>query len=355
VLAKVPSSRRRAHAGPLSLRLFRWIAREACRVGIPNRRWEMPPIDGIKPFSCTSREGHAIHGWCVRPERPRGTVIIVHGVTRNCTLDGIPRWGRLFMRAGFAAVAIDLRGHGKSDDGVVTFGVGEAADIRGAIDACAAHGLPSPCIVVGGSLGALAAQRAAIEDERIEAVVLLSMPAWPWQGIRRGGAAIAEIIAFEVTRNVPRLAGLLARMVFGLGCCARLIAVMINAAYGRDILADGDIRRLRVPPRTRVLAITGDVDTYDWRLTQLAWTRWDRGRGCRPLTTPAQAPDQDAWFLLARGHHHPPVVPHVLQWPRLKRALLEFLVVVAPLKALPQPIPARERTAFYQARARVAR
>jgi pimeloyl-ACP methyl ester carboxylesterase len=308
------------------------IARLCFRLCIPNRRWEMPRVPGAREFTAWTPEGNAIRGWCARPDAPpRATVLIVHGITRNCTLDGIPRWGRLLLRAGCAVTAIDLRGHGHSDDGITTFGAGEARDLRAALDACVEQGMPGPYLVVGGSLGALAAQRAAIDDPRIAGLVLLSMPAWPWQGIKCGGEAVAEIFAWELSRRIhPAIAHAVSKRLRVIGRAARLVAMVVNAAHGHDILAAGDIRRLVPPPSTRVLSITGDHDTYDWRLTRAAWRRWGRGERCRAGLSPAEAPRQGSWFMLAKGYHHPPIDPHVLQWPRLPRALLELVEQVAP-------------------------
>ena len=154
-------------------------------IGLPTcplARWSPLGNPGAQAFTAWTAQGNAIRGWCALPQQPpRATVLIVHGITRNCTLDGIPRWGRLLLRAQCAVVAIDLRGHGHSDDGITTFGVGEASDLRAALDTCISQGMPGPYVVIGGSLGALAAQRAAVDDPRIAGAVLVSMPAWPWK------------------------------------------------------------------------------------------------------------------------------------------------------------------------------
>ncbi len=77
-----------------------------------------------------------------------------------------------------------------------------------------------------------------------------------------------------------------------------------------------------------MLSVTGDADTYDWRLTRAAWRHWHRGEACRAGLSPKEAPTQRSWFMLARGYHHPPIMPNVLNWPRLPRALIELIGLV---------------------------
>ncbi len=74
-------------------------------------------------------------------------------------------------------------------------------------------------MLIGGLAGrARRAARRRVEDSRIKGVVLVSMPAWPWQGIRKGGEAIAELLIWELGRSLhPRLAQFIARRVRAVG------------------------------------------------------------------------------------------------------------------------------------------
>lgn len=115
----------------------------------------------------------ATHTWSPRAEPPMGTVVLVHGVTG---------WHRTWWRvgpaladAGWRAVAVDLRGHGRSPriEGFAT--VGElATDLAAVIE-----GLGAPVdAVVAHSLGAaVAAELAHERPELMRGVVLEDPPA----------------------------------------------------------------------------------------------------------------------------------------------------------------------------------
>jgi pimeloyl-ACP methyl ester carboxylesterase len=303
----------------------RTAARALFSFAMPHRRWRVPA--GTHEFETHARDRVRLRGWVRAPARPIGTVLIVHGLTRNCTLDGIPWWSEQFVAHGWATAAVDLRGHGRSGNAIITFGAHEALDVRAALDACARLGFPRPWVVMGGSLGALAAQCAALDDPRIDGVALLAMPASPWHGVRKGGRAIAELARSELDTHLGRPAATLAAGVLtACGRAARGIARLVDAAHGGDILAAGDVRRRPLPkPLPSVLAIVGDRDVYDWRMTAAAFAPWRAAAGARPFLSPAQAPDQRAWFVLAPGYGHPPASPHLLEWPNLRGVLLEFL------------------------------
>jgi alpha-beta hydrolase superfamily lysophospholipase len=327
-------ARLRAALGPVQRRTWRAAAIGFFRLMMPNRHWRLPRIAGVRELRTLSDDGVPLAGWCAAPDRPRGTVLIVHGLTRNCTLDGIPDWGRAFLDDGFAVGAIDLRGHGRSGDGVLSFGASEGRDVSAALAALAAQGYPPPYVCMGGSLGALAAQRAAVNDRHISGVALVAMPAWPWHGVRAGGRAIADLALAELSERMGAVPAAAAAVALrAAGRWARGVAALVNAAHGFDALAAGDIRRLPRPRRTAVLHVIGDRDPYDWRLTALAWRHWSREVKCRPHVRPGEAPEQGSWLMLARGYGHPPARPHVLEWPHLDGVLREFLEVVVEREA----------------------
>jgi pimeloyl-ACP methyl ester carboxylesterase len=101
---------------------------------------------------------------------PRGTVLVLHGIyVRSITM--LPQ-ARSLARAGYRAVLVDLRGHGRSTGKYLTYGVREAQDLSQVIDAMQAQGLiAGPIGVWGISYGATTAIHLAACDPRVRAVV----------------------------------------------------------------------------------------------------------------------------------------------------------------------------------------
>lgn len=308
------------------------MARALFAAIVPQRTWTLPALPGVADLAATARDGTAVRGWTMRPTgADRGTVLILHGLLRNCTLDGIPAWGREFAAQGWASAAIDLRHHGRSGDAIPTFGLHESWDARAALDELERQGFPRPFVAMGGSLGALTAQRAAFDDARISAAVLIAMPGWPWHGAVVGGEAIAGLARTELEQRAPPwIARLVGPALSVIGRQGRLVGELIATACGHDVLAAGDARRFGPAPghRPRLVSLIGDRDGFDWRATYAAWRAWPGGPAV-PTLTPDQAPGQRRWFVLAPGHTHPPAPDSILAWPGLPRVLAAFLRRIA--------------------------
>jgi len=108
-----------------------------------------------------------------RRQQPLGTILILHG------LNGSSEWtaphAACLANAGFRCVLIDLRGHGESTGGTVSFGKYEAADIRDAITRLSADGtISGPLILMGCSLGGSIAIMAATEPTAVTAVIAIA-------------------------------------------------------------------------------------------------------------------------------------------------------------------------------------
>lgn len=101
---------------------------------------------------------------------PRGTVLVLHGIyTRSVTM--LPQ-ARALSRAGYRAVLVDLRGHGRSTGEYLTYGVQEAKDVSQVIDALEQQQLIAGEIGVWGiSYGATTSIHLAACDSRVRAVV----------------------------------------------------------------------------------------------------------------------------------------------------------------------------------------
>lgn len=116
----------------------------------------------------------ALSTWLVEPrEPPRGTLVLLHGV-RLDKRSMLPA-AESFVDAGYRVVLADLRGHGHSGGGYLTYGLGDARDVSALLDALEARGVAlGPVGVHGFSYGAATALELAANDSRVRAVVAVS-------------------------------------------------------------------------------------------------------------------------------------------------------------------------------------
>jgi len=138
------------------------------------RRQRLPAAAVGQPVGFPSRDGLAhIVGTYLgsRPGAP--AIVVVHGkdACRGNAL-GAPTAALVegLQRAGFAMLAIDLRGHGSSGPARLTYGALECQDVLGAVDWLQALG-HRRIGVLGAPMGAVATLKAAALEPAIEAVV----------------------------------------------------------------------------------------------------------------------------------------------------------------------------------------
>jgi pimeloyl-ACP methyl ester carboxylesterase len=75
---------------------------------------------GVSDASVTAADGAVLKGWYA--------VILLHGVADN--REGVTQYALMFLRAGYAVLLADSRGHGESGGALVTYGVLESEDVR---------------------------------------------------------------------------------------------------------------------------------------------------------------------------------------------------------------------------------
>ncbi len=96
-------------------------------------------------------------------------VVLVHGkdASRTQEMQGhFTEFAAALHRRGFAILMIELRGHGQSDYGPLTFGVRERLDVLGAVDWLHAKGFAAGRIgVLGVSMGAASSLGAFADDD----------------------------------------------------------------------------------------------------------------------------------------------------------------------------------------------
>jgi pimeloyl-ACP methyl ester carboxylesterase len=253
-----------------------------------------------------SRDGLRLHGWAhVPPENLRGTVFFCHGYTLHSHHTVYLHYAKyLTKKFNIAALGFDFRHHGLSDDAPVTFGSAESLDVRAAMDFADEHGFPKPYILFGDSLGALAAQRTVVDDERVSAAIIKSCPSSPWEAIQTFFSnvdvsplirIVAERLHFPVFNvrkfDLPWL------VPFG---------SLINDLYEKDVLNDGDIKRHNASPlhKPRLLFVMGDQDHYGWERSKIRYDHWYEGEPSTFNLWPADAPNEKKWFVLAKGRAH---------------------------------------------------
>ena len=114
-----------------------------------------------------------LSAWLIEPATaPRGTILLLHGIRADKRMMLSP--GRAFADAGYRAVLVDLRGHGRSGGEYLTYGVVESHDVSQVLDAVARRGPLGPVGVYGYSYGAAVAIQLGARDPRIRAVVAIA-------------------------------------------------------------------------------------------------------------------------------------------------------------------------------------
>jgi alpha-beta hydrolase superfamily lysophospholipase len=148
----------------------RWLTRPS-----PGRARKTPADHGLpwEPLECRTADGFRLVGWAVTPARPRGTVVLFHGIrgNREKTL------GRtaFLAAAGYRCVAFDHRAHGESTGRRTSFGFHESRDVRAILELVRERWPGQRLAVLGISMGAAALCYAADVSRRCDAVILESL------------------------------------------------------------------------------------------------------------------------------------------------------------------------------------
>jgi alpha-beta hydrolase superfamily lysophospholipase len=160
---------------------------------------------GLKRFTVMS-DGHPMAVWARRPADPRGTILLVHGMTWSTRPDfdlQVPGLHRSVMaslaEAGFAAYGVDLRGYGATPRDATGWLTPRraAADVTNVLAWVAAQhpALPRPALV-GWSRGAAISEMVAeASPGRLSALVLFGFVFDP----------AAQFIDVPVTGKPPML------------------------------------------------------------------------------------------------------------------------------------------------------
>jgi dipeptidyl aminopeptidase/acylaminoacyl peptidase len=135
------------------------------------------PADALLYFrdvTLTTADGLNLSAWYVPAGKPgTPTVLLAHGLLDSkWTMLRLVPW---LHDAGYNVMLLDFRGHGGSAHEPTTIGSKEVWDIQAALDWLAAEGVGDQVVGLGMSLGAAALVNTAVQDDRLDALVLDSL------------------------------------------------------------------------------------------------------------------------------------------------------------------------------------
>ena len=118
-----------------------------------------------------STDGLNLAAWWVPEEGASRAAILVHGFGGNKSNEQVLATARIYNRAGYSVLMIDLRAHGRSEGSRRTLAYREVRDVRGTLDWLQKRGIdPEQTILHGWSMGGATVVRAA-PDTGVDAVI----------------------------------------------------------------------------------------------------------------------------------------------------------------------------------------
>lgn len=139
-------------------------------------QWRDPADAQIyhRDVTLTTADGLDLSAWYVPADEPGApTVLLAHGLLDSkWTLLRLVPW---LHDAGYNVMILDFRGHGASDKRPTTIGPEEVLDIQAALDWLEAEDAGERVAGLGMSLGASALVNTAIQDDRLDALILDSL------------------------------------------------------------------------------------------------------------------------------------------------------------------------------------
>jgi uncharacterized protein len=150
--------------------ISRWLTRSSpAQPCAPN----LGPLAACETLDCRTDDGLRLAGWAIAPDRPRGTVVIFHGLRGNRG----HMLGRVafLLEAGYRCVAFDHRAHGQSEGKKTSFGYWESRDVAAILDTVRTRWPGEPTAAMGVSRGAAALCFAGAQTHGLRAFILESL------------------------------------------------------------------------------------------------------------------------------------------------------------------------------------
>lgn len=127
----------------------------------------------------------------------RKTVLVLHGYRDS--KENVLHWALTLAEAGYRAVLVDFRGHGRSTGDVISYGAFEAPDLKQVLNVLEERKLFTDQIgVLGVSYGASVGLLLAAQDERVGTVVGLE----PYSSAATGVVEFARGVAPSRTKSI---------------------------------------------------------------------------------------------------------------------------------------------------------
>lgn len=137
------------------LALAAWIAAGQL-IAPAHRPVGAPPTDlPIRELTLSSESGAQIATWVIDHPKPRGWVVLVHGI--RAKRDAMLSRARLLYQHAYSIVMIDLQAHGESSGEMICLGHREAHDVKAAVQWAKKQGTPKKIALIGTSLGGASA------------------------------------------------------------------------------------------------------------------------------------------------------------------------------------------------------
>lgn len=152
---------------------------------------EDPSKYGLKfsDISVKTSDNLNLKGWHIPNEQNKGTIIVCHGVGANRSL--LLPVAMTFYSGGYEIYMFDLRGHGSSDNSMITYGFNERKDIKAIVTYLKEQG-KKEIGIYGISMGAAIVMLSSVENPEIKALIVDS-----------GYASAEKIMRYRIEKVFP--------------------------------------------------------------------------------------------------------------------------------------------------------